>query len=63
MTGIALLVLVIVILAALTSGPQLAPPVVIMPQVQTGTGNRGAILFLLFLFLLLLLAEMAQQGG
>ncbi len=63
MTGIALIVLLIVILAGLTNSPPPTPPVVVMPQVQTGTGNRAAVLFLVFLFLMVLLAEMARQGG
>lgn len=60
MTGIALLVLLIVILAGLTNSPPQTPPVVVIPQVQTGTGNRAAIWFLLCLFVLVLLAEMAR---
>ncbi len=64
MTGIALLVLVIVILAALNNGPTPTPSVVVVPAVQTNAGgNRAAVLFLVFLFLAVLLAEMARQGG
>ena len=64
MAGIALLVIVVVILAALTNDPQITPAVVVMPQVQTATrGNRAAVLFLVFLFLAVLLAELARQGG
>lgn len=62
MAGIALFMLLIVILAALTNGPQQAP-VIVLPQVQTGSGHRGAVLFLVFLFTLVLLAEMVQRGG
>ena len=52
--------IMLVVLAGLTNSPPQTPPVVVMPQVQTGNGNRGVGLLLVILMVMVLLAEMAR---
>jgi hypothetical protein len=63
MGTIFVIVVMLLVLAGLSSRPAEIPSVVVMPALRPRSGTSTAVVFLTILFLIVLLLEMARQSS